>query len=304
MIYKKILVLLDGSEMAEVVFDYARELAGRLSLNVDFLHVCSPDEANQLPMRKSYVENMAKDLKTQSDAIRFKAGYKPRDADIEVKGHVVVGYPADEILKFADANASDIIMLTTNSRSVEVKWGLGGVAEKVIHAAKVPIWLVPAELRLDVILDRISKRTIVVTLNGSEKSEAVLPYALALAKQRGAETAFVVLSVSPVEKVPISTAETKGVFMHDLIEGSRVDKAEYLKGIVKRIQDEGFEATAVNLHGVPAEEIIKYISTHPTQLLAMSTNGASTLTEWLFSNVTEKIVRSVKKTPIFLVRPR
>jgi nucleotide-binding universal stress UspA family protein len=303
MIYKKILVLLDGSSESEVVFDYARELAGRLSLDVDFLHVCSPNEASQLPMRKAYVDNMARDLKIQSEAIRNKAGYKPRDEEIQVKGYVEVGYPADEILKFADTHQSDIIMLTSSNRK-ETRWGLGGVTEKVIHAAKVPIWLVPSELRLDVILDRISKRTIVIPLNGSEKSETVVPYALALAKQRGAETAFVILSVSPVEKVPVSTGETKGVFLHDLLEGSRVDKEVYINQMAKKIQAEGFEATAVHLHGVPTEEIIKYISTHPTQLLAMATNGASSLTEWLFSNVCEKIVRSVKKTPIFLVRPK
>jgi nucleotide-binding universal stress UspA family protein len=304
MIYKKILVLLDGSELAEVVFDYARELAGRLTLDVDLLHVCSPDEAEQLPMRKAYVEHMAENLRIQSEAIRNRAGYKPRDTEFKVKGNVAVGYPADEILKFADANSSDIIMLTTHGRSGIRQWALGGVAEKVIHAAKVPIWLVPSELRLDVILDRISKRTIVIPLNGSEKAESILPYALALAKQRGAETDFVVISVSPQGKVPISTSESRSSFMREMFEGSKVDKDEYLSGIVKRIKEAGFEAHAEHLRGDPTDEIIKYVSTHPTQLIAMATNGASGLSEWLFSNVTENVVRRIKKTPIFLVRPR
>jgi nucleotide-binding universal stress UspA family protein len=37
--YKKMLVLLDGSKLAEVVFTYAQELSGRLGINLELLHV-------------------------------------------------------------------------------------------------------------------------------------------------------------------------------------------------------------------------------------------------------------------------
>ena len=48
--YKKMVVLLDGSELAEVVFDYAQEVSGRMHVDMDLLHVCSPDQEAQLPM--------------------------------------------------------------------------------------------------------------------------------------------------------------------------------------------------------------------------------------------------------------
>ncbi len=38
--YKSILVQLDGSELAEVVLPYAKDLAGRLDLELILLHVC------------------------------------------------------------------------------------------------------------------------------------------------------------------------------------------------------------------------------------------------------------------------
>lgn len=304
MIYKKILVLLDGSNLAEVVFDYARELAGRLSLDVDLLHVCRTEEGDQLPMRKAYVEHMAEKLKTQSEALRNKSGYKPRDTEIQVRGNVAVGYPADEILKFAEANSSDIIMLSTHGSSGIGRWALGGVADKVIHATKVPVWMVPSELRQEIIQDLIAKRTIVIPLNGSERAESVLPYALALAKQRGAETKFAIITVSPPGKIPISPAESRGVLMAEVFEGSKFStKTEYLSSVVKKIQEAGFEATSEILTGSPTEEILNYIGTHPTALLAMATNGASGISELFFSNVTEAVVRRLKKTPVFLVRP-
>jgi nucleotide-binding universal stress UspA family protein len=303
MIYKKILVCLDGSDLAEVVLEFAKELAGRLTLDIDLLHVCSKEESEMLPMRKAYVEHKAEKLRVQSEAIKNKAGYKPRDTEIQVRGYIAIGYAAEEILKFADANGSDIIMLATHGQSGISRWALGGVAEKVIHAAKVPIWLVPSELRKEVMDDLIFNRTIVIPLSGSKKAEAVLPYALALAKQRGAVTDFVVLSLLPPGRIPISTSEARGVFMAELIEGTNFNPAEYLEDIVKKIKAEGFQAKAEILKGSPEDEIVKYISSHPTQLLAMATNGASGISEMFFSNITEHIVHKVKKTPILLVRP-
>ena len=51
--YKRMLVPLDGSELAEVVFPYAKELAGRLDLDLVFLHVCSPAESELRPMHRA-----------------------------------------------------------------------------------------------------------------------------------------------------------------------------------------------------------------------------------------------------------
>ena len=40
--YRRILVTLDGSELAEIVFTYAKEIAARLDVDVDLLHVSVP----------------------------------------------------------------------------------------------------------------------------------------------------------------------------------------------------------------------------------------------------------------------
>jgi nucleotide-binding universal stress UspA family protein len=39
-VYKRMLVPLNGSELAEVALPYAKELAGRLDLELILLHVC------------------------------------------------------------------------------------------------------------------------------------------------------------------------------------------------------------------------------------------------------------------------
>ena len=94
--YKRMLVLLDGSTMSEVVFSYARELSGRLGLDLDLLHVATTHEAEQLPMRVAYIEHMAEQLQQQSQEIGKAAGAARKPS--KVTGKVLIGYPAEEIL--------------------------------------------------------------------------------------------------------------------------------------------------------------------------------------------------------------
>jgi nucleotide-binding universal stress UspA family protein len=152
--YRNMLVLLDGSELAEAVFKYAQELSGRLNLNLELLHVCTPGEAEQLPMRRAYIEHMAEVLCAGAEEVRTSSGDDATAACIRARGTVVVGSPAEEILKHVDSNDIDLIMMSTHGHSGIKEWDdIGGVASKVLHASKVPVWVVPAELREEIVSD-------------------------------------------------------------------------------------------------------------------------------------------------------
>jgi nucleotide-binding universal stress UspA family protein len=293
--YKKMLVLLDGSKLAEAVFSYAQELSGRLKIDLELLHVCSSQEAEQLPMRQAYMEHMAEVLQKKAEEIRSASAAKPTDKAIEAKGTVVTGNAAEEILKYAGENKIDIIMLSTHGRSGSKLWDLGSVANKVIHAANVPIWLVPSELRTEVIYDKLPRRTLVIPLDGDKVSETVIPHAINIAKQRGAESELLLLYVDHAA----STAQT-----HSEIEESKAKKQamkKYLDDVVQRIKGEGIPARSEILLGDPAGTIIDYIKNNPPQLLAMTVKSG--LSRMIFGSVTENVLHLVKKTPIFLVRP-
>ena len=187
-------------------------------------------------------------------------------------------------------------MLSTHGRSGIRLWDLGSVAEKVIHVSKVPVWLVPSELREEIIYDIIPQRTMVIPLDGSKLSEAVIPYAINIAKQRGAETEMVLIHIENLI-TPNSSDQWKRQ------EGEVIDKKKYLEGIVKRIGEGGIKARAELLMGNPAETIVNFVKDNPAQLIAMATHGHAGISRMIFGNVTENILHLLKKTPIFLVRP-
>jgi nucleotide-binding universal stress UspA family protein len=296
--YRKMLVLLDGSKLAEVVFTYAQELSARLNIDLELLHVCSPQEADQLPMRQAYMEHMAEVLHSKAAEIRSRIGEKTEGLEVKAQGKVVVGYPAEEILKFADENNIDLIMLSTHGRSGITIWDIGNVANKVIHASRVPVWIVPSELREDIIYDKLPGRTMVIPLDGSELSESVIPHAINIAKQRGAETEMVL--------VHVENLATRFTINYEEIQKQQTeheDKQKYLEGIVKQIEEKGIKARAELLTGDPAKTVIEFVKNNPAQLIAMATHGHAGLSRMIFGSVTENVLHLVKKTPIFLVKP-
>ena len=290
--YKKMLVLLDGSKLAEVVFTYAQELAGRMNLCLELLQVVDPRDADQVPMRQAYIEHMAEVLQKKADQVRSQSGENLKCETAH--GQVLVGYPAEEILKYIDENKVDLLMLSTHGKSGIKTWNIGSVASQVIHAAKIPIWIVPSELSEAVIYDKIPKRTIVIPLNGDKAPEEVIPYALSIAKQRGAESELVLVYVDAIPLTPINLTQIQ----------QNKEKTEaiqkYLDDVVKRIKDSGISARSQILVGEPAYEIIEYMKDNPPQLIAMAAPRTG-LSKMVYGSVAENIIQMIKKTPLLLV---
>jgi nucleotide-binding universal stress UspA family protein len=290
--YKKMLVLLDGSKLAEVVFSYAGELAGRLNLSIDLLHVCLPEEIQQLPMREAYLQHMVEKLTAKS-----------KNQPIRVTGFVALGYPADEILKYSDDNAVDIIMLATHGSSGIRRWGLGGVADKVIHAAKVPIWLVPSSLHEAILNDTLPQRSILVPLDGSRLAEVVIPHIMELLAQRGVDTEIILINVARPPSSSTVKSEAQEHLFSESLASLKTTGEVYLHGIAERLRAEGIRVRVEQLFGQPAEEIVKYASEYHPRLIVMSAHGRSGFSRFVFSSVTENVLHRLQRTPLFLVKP-
>jgi len=295
--FKKMVVLLDGSELAEVVFEYAQELSGRMHMDVELLHVCRPQEADQIPMRRAYMEHMAAVLCSKAEEVRRKYTKEAVEQCIQARGNVVVGYPAEEILKYVDENDIDLVMMSTHGSSGVKAWDLGDVANKVVHASKVPVWLVPTELREEIIADAMPKRRVVVPLSGSEQSAAAIPRAMDIISQRGAEAELVLLHV--VDPYITSITLTRAAL--DDLDNLRARMKTYLEELARPIRESGLVVQTEVLSGDPAETIIDYLKGHPTQLLVMATRGKSGFSRMVFGSVTESVLHTVKVTPLLLV---
>lgn len=293
--YKKMVVLLDGSKLAELVFDYAQELAARTGVELELLHVCPSRDCEDLPMRRAYIEHMAEIVCARAEELRKKYGKEGTDSPVVARATVLVGDPAEEILRYVEENNVDLIMMATHGSSGIKLWGLGGVAYKIVHAAKVPIWLVPSELRGEIIADAMARCNIVVPLSAEDNSKSALPHAVELAKRRGKRCELVLVHVVEPPAMAVTREEL------ERFEKRQREMKAYLEEVAEPLRMEGLTVRSEVLIGEPAQAIIDYLKANPAQLLVMATRPKSLLSRLVFDSVTENLIHLIKKTPLLLV---
>jgi nucleotide-binding universal stress UspA family protein len=128
--FKKILVPLDGSELAASILPQVAELAQKFHSQLTLIHVCQSEPMEEtLPTETKICE-----------AYLSLLGKEFQDQGLQVGWVCVKGVPAREIIRYADQNNVDVIAMATHGRG-EVAWVLGSTAMKVITHATVPVML-------------------------------------------------------------------------------------------------------------------------------------------------------------------
>ncbi|MFO8010766.1 MAG: universal stress protein [Dehalococcoidia bacterium] len=305
--YRKILVPLDGSELAEKVFTYAKEVAGRLDSDLVLLHVCKSDDAESLNMYRAYVERKAEIIQEQSRAVQSASGISSTEKPVDAYSSVEIGDAAEGILRYAETNDVDLILMATHGRTGMKRWLLGSVADKVLRATSVPVWLVRAGVPEEAIYDEWPRMTVLVPLDGSSLAERILPHVEAIAKQRGVDWIDVLL-IRVVEE-PFVTADYPQAKMklsweehvEAMRERFRKDAREYLQDVESKLKEKGVKVASEVSMGKPADKIIEYADSSPFNLVAMSTHGHSGLVRTAWGSVADRVLREVK-CPLLLVR--
>ena len=296
--YRRMLVPLDGSEVAEVVFPYARKLAGRLGTEVILLHISNPGLKPFLPMSQAYIEHAASVIKT--------GAIQP----ITVRGDLISGYPSDEIIRYSEENKIDLIVVASHGRGGSKRSEMGSVAERVMRSAKIPVLLVPAAEPGAVPFDQWQTRDLIVPLDGSELAETVLPHVEELAGKGGLSYSKVVLlrACEPPAMPTYYSPELSEIPLHwgqyAQQETARCKQVstEYLANIESRLKAKGIEAKAEVLVGKASDEIVNYVNKNPQSLIVMATHGRSGFSRLVYGSVALNILVGVSN-PILLIKP-
>ena len=140
--YKKILVPLDGSELAKKALDHAEELAKTYGAEIILFEVIplmpiygSPELVTPLIVDEKQKEAAEMDLTKLAEEMKTR-GHK---VTAKVKTGIQV---AAEIIDFAKESGVDLIVMCTHGRSGITRWVLGSVAHKVLTRAETPILLI------------------------------------------------------------------------------------------------------------------------------------------------------------------
>jgi nucleotide-binding universal stress UspA family protein len=144
----RILITLDGSDLAEQALPTALSLARQLGSELFLLRVV-------MPLPKSYragVASVAAIEAAENDAVQEASSYLDslavglREQEFSVQVAARFGNPAKVIVDFLQPNEVDLLVMCSRGQTGPARWLLGSVVDHVIRGSSIPVVVVPARM--------------------------------------------------------------------------------------------------------------------------------------------------------------
>lgn len=140
--YKKILVPLDGSELAEAVLPHAEALAKSENAELVILRVPNIPAGEYIALDPVVASTIRKDIREEaSKYVNEKVDLLKKD-HIKATGLTKEGSVPDTILEVAEETQADMIAMSTHGRTGVKRWLMGSVADKIVHHTHIPVMLI------------------------------------------------------------------------------------------------------------------------------------------------------------------
>jgi nucleotide-binding universal stress UspA family protein len=153
--YKKIIVPLDGSKLAESVLPHVEAIAkGTNAEEVILVSVTErvpsyilsyrPVTDYSQPTEEEFVPEAVGKMEKQAQKYLDRVAKRLEAKGIKTETLVLLGDPAEEITLNAEHYGVDLIIMASHGRSGISRWAHGSVADKVFRASSVPVLMVRA----------------------------------------------------------------------------------------------------------------------------------------------------------------
>jgi len=290
---KHILVPLDGSEFAEQALPAAEALCiayeSRLTLltvkqKESFLksiHFSLTFKGRRLSIngeRETYLQKIENSLKAKG---------------IEVDHTIRTGEVAESINGLVKEIGVDMVVISSHGRSGVSRLLLGSVANQVLQQATCPIMVVHPIEGVTPAVPKFKK--LLVTLDGSEFAERVLPYVKASVIF---ESVVLLISVPQVPEAEMYGAVVNEI--QELREHAETEAKEYLEGVSTNLQKAGVNTTVIVTGSRPAQTIVSVAQKEKVDVIMMATHGRGGMDSLVVGSVAERIVQNTC-CPVFLV---
>ncbi len=143
--YKKILVPLDGSKVAEGVLPHAKALAFSEGAELVLLNVASNPTLDFVFSDPGLAEQAVEEQETRSKKYMTDVEQQLKSEGFRVASLLRVGNVAEVILGVAEEMQVDVIAMSTHGRTGPARWLLGSVADRIVRNSKVPVLLIRAK---------------------------------------------------------------------------------------------------------------------------------------------------------------
>jgi nucleotide-binding universal stress UspA family protein len=147
----QILVPLDQNEKAEMALPTAFELARALNASLNLIKVNLPvenmiySEAGAFALSAEVIEKREEQEKLAAEVYLGEVKKLAYKEGVTTLTQVLIGDPAEEIMRYADTVQPDLIIIATHARGELGRLIFGSVANQILQTTRLTIMMVPME---------------------------------------------------------------------------------------------------------------------------------------------------------------
>jgi nucleotide-binding universal stress UspA family protein len=146
--YQKIMVPLDGSDLAECVFLHLKILAStgnvKEAVIVRVIEPLFQPSISEYSLKPEEVVRVKAEMEKEAETYLNGVLQKINLGAASVRGEILHGRAAETLADYASRNGIDLIVMATHGRSGVSRWVWGGVADRILRSACVPVLMVRA----------------------------------------------------------------------------------------------------------------------------------------------------------------
>jgi nucleotide-binding universal stress UspA family protein len=276
--FRKVLVPLDGSDRSATALDFLKPVLQIGSASIVVLRVLDEGQSRPGPAADSGPDHFSDRLDRLESVAEISSLERRGDA-------------AQQILAVAAEQGVSLVVMATHGRTGLSRLVRGSVAERVLRNSAVPVLLTNPFTKPTATESPI--RRILVPLDGSPLSAAVVPLVADLARVYGSRVTLFHVALPESHESP--QAEDRERIGEE-------EFREWARPFVSQLEDAGAAVSVKVVHEFgPADQILKRVDDRAVDLVALTTHGRSGLDRWLYGSVAELVVRQCR-APLLVKR--
>jgi nucleotide-binding universal stress UspA family protein len=289
--FKNVLICSDGSDNALHATRLAAAVAQPLGATITVLNVfdiatatasysIAPEAFSYAQMTIEYGQQAQKDILTRTSAVLTEMGVSCR-----TRGEM--GHPVHAIVRIAEEERSDLIVLGSHGMSGIERLLLGSVSDGVAHRAPCPVLVVRGQTT--------QVHRIVVAFDGSEQSGKAVQAAATLAGPLHGLLAVLNVLESGKPFPGVAPEEFDSVGYSERVHQAVVSRMEWT------LKEMGIDYQCHQEQGHPAEAIVQFAETNAADLIAVGSRGLGGYKRLLLGSISDAVLHHAH-CPVLIVR--
>ena len=287
--FGRILVPLDGSQLAEVALRHARHLAeifhSRLVL-VQVLEAASSAEGGE------YIEPLSWQIrKAEADLYLRGLASKMEEDGQPAEYFLLEGRTAEAIVQFAQNSEIDLVVLSS-------RWNISSVVSKVVEKVYLPVMVVRAYQALEEASSDVKYKKVLLPHDLSRRSECSLPVAVAITQADEGELLLAHVLLRPEVAPTLPESAELNRLADEYLRLSQQAYGAYMDELCERVQVSS-QARLLQGESIP-RALHELIEQESVDLVVMCAHGHGALTEWPYGSVPRHFIEQGSRPVLVL----